>query len=77
MSGPTRGRYTVQMDGKWRLYSNYAPDGWRVLGVIDCGGERGALVEAPTGILARLNAGAIRSLDQRKARAALQSPMQP
>lgn len=73
MSGPNRGRLSVQPDGKWRLYTNLVPAGWRALGTITRDGETGALVESPAGILCQLNAGAIRSLDQRKARAALEA----
>lgn len=75
MTGLNRGRYTVHLGGNWRLYSASAPDGWIVHGVIDRGGQKGLLVESPASILCQLNAGTIRSLDQRKARSALQAAL--
>lgn len=71
MTGLNRGRYTVQKDGSWRLYSNTIPAGSAVLGTIARDGERGALIRTPANLLAMLNDGVIRTLDQRKAQAAL------
>lgn len=71
MSGFNRGRYTAHPGGPWRLYTNTQPVGWTMLGTIQRGMEIGALAESPAGIFCQINAGVIRSLDQRKARAAL------
>lgn len=73
MPGLNRGRLAVDPGGNWRLYTNTIPSGWKALGTVSRDGEAGALVESPAGILCKLNAGAIRSLDQRKARAALEA----
>lgn len=71
--GINRGRYTVHLGGAWQLYNHVLPAGWTAHGIIDRGHEKGALVESPVGILCQANAGAIRSLDQRKARAAMEA----
>jgi hypothetical protein len=73
MTHQNRGRYSVNFSVAWQLYVHRIPVGWTVLGVIDRGGQTGALVESPAGILAQANAGALRSIDQRKARAALEA----
>lgn len=70
MSGPNRGRYTVQLGGLWRLYTHPLPD-WSMLGTIQRGMDIGALGESLAHDLAQINAGAVRAVDQRKARAAL------
>jgi hypothetical protein len=74
MTGLNRGRYTVTLGDGWRLYSNTIPAGSTALGTIERDGERGALIRTPAGLLAMLNAEAIRSLDQRKAKAAIGEP---
>ena len=71
MTGLNRGRYTVQIDGPWRLYTNTQPVGWRIIGTIQRNMEIGALGLSPAGIYAQINAGVIRSLDQRKVKACL------
>ncbi len=53
-----------------------SPHGWYMLGTVQSGMEIGALAESPVGLLAQLNAGAVRALDQRKARAALAAAQQ-
>jgi hypothetical protein len=70
MSGLNRGRYAVQLGGQWRLYTHPLP-GWHMLGTIQRGMEIGALAESPAPLLAQINAGSVRPLEQRKARAAL------
>jgi hypothetical protein len=70
MSGPNRGRYVVAIGGPWRLYT-HPLHGWQMLGTIQRGMEIGALGESPAALLAQINAGAVRALEQRKARAAL------
>ncbi|MBW8832741.1 MAG: hypothetical protein JF606_25755 [Burkholderiales bacterium] len=70
MSGQNRGRYIVAFGGPWRLYTHPLP-GWQMLGTIQRGMEIGALGESPAALLAQINAGAVRSLEQRKAHAAL------
>lgn len=70
MVGLNRGRYTVQLDGKWRLYTRPLV-GWEMLGIIQRNHDVGALARSPAGVLVQVNAGAVRSLDQRKAAAAL------
>jgi len=68
-----RARLTVTLGGPWRLYQHQPPPGWQMLGTVQLGMEIGALGRSPVGVLAMLNAGAVRSLDQRKARAALEA----
>ncbi|NMM21830.1 MAG: hypothetical protein HHJ15_18075 [Rhodoferax sp.] len=70
MVGLNRGRYTVQKDGSWRLYTHQLP-GWQMLGTVQRGMEIGALALSPAGIYAKINAGAVCSLDQRKVVAAI------
>jgi len=73
MTHNNRGRIDVDLDGKWRLYTNTLPDNSRALGTITRGGyDTGALVliEA-TGLYVQVNAGAIRSLPQSKVAAAI------
>lgn len=71
MTGLNRGRYTIQLDGPWRLYQNTSLQGWKMLGTVQRGMEIGALGLSPAGIYAQINAGAIRPLDQRKVAACL------
>lgn len=65
-----RARLIITPGGPWRLYTHPLP-GWEMLGTVQRGLEIGALARSPSGILAQVNAGAIRSLDQRKVRAAM------
>lgn len=68
-----RGRLTVDLDGKWWLYTNTIPAGAKALGTVSRDtGDMGALVliEA-TGIYVQLNAGCLKSLDQSKVKAAI------
>lgn len=71
MAGLNRGRYTVTIDGPWRLYTNICPPGWAMIGTIQRGLEIGALCLSPNGIYAQINAGAVKSLDQAKVKACL------
>ena len=68
-----RDRLTVALGGPWRLYQRVAPPGWQMLGTVQRGEayEIGALGRSSTGQYAQLNAGAVRSLDHRKAQAAI------
>lgn len=73
MTHNNRGRLTVDKDGKWALYSSTLPAGYTPLGTVtrDAYGT-GALVRIESsGLYVQINAGAIRSLDQRKVSAAL------
>ncbi len=74
MSGhQNRGRLTVDLGGKWRLYTNTMPANSRALGTVTREGyDTGALVLIEeTGLYVQANAGAIRSLPQAKVAAAL------
>lgn len=68
-----RDRLAITLGGAWRLYQHQAPHGWYMLGTVQSGMEIGALGRSPAGLLAQINAGAVRALDQRKAQAALQT----
>ena len=70
-----RDRLTITLGGPWRFYQYAAPVGWQMLGTVQRGMEIGALARSPAGLLVQLNAGTVRSLDQRKASAALQGAM--
>lgn len=71
-----RARITVDQFGPWRLYQAHVPPGWVILGTVQCGMEIGALGRnKETGRYAQLNAGAVKSLDQRKVAAALGLPI--
>ena len=65
-----RDRLIVTPGGPWRLYTNPL-QGWEMLGTVQRGMDIGALARSPAGLLAQVNSGAVRSLDQRKALAAL------
>lgn len=67
-----RNRLTITPGGPWRLYTHPLA-GWEMLGTVQRGMEIGALGRSPAGLLAQINAGAVRALDQRKAQAALQA----
>ncbi|ATH77777.1 hypothetical protein CLM76_09315 [Vreelandella venusta] len=72
MASKNRSQVTVDPAGKAGFYQHQTLPGWEVLGTVSRGDDTGALVRnANTGIYAMANAGAIRSLDQRKVRAAL------
>jgi len=66
-----RARLSVDPQGPWRLYQRTPLPGWEVLGTVQRDLEMGALARSRTGQLAQLNSGVVRSLDQRKAEAAL------
>lgn len=68
MTHGNRGRLVVDLGGKWRHYTNTLPAGSRAIGTVTRDGyDTGALVRIKaTGIYVQCNAGAIRSLDQRK-----------
>ena len=66
-----RSRLIVTVGGLWRIYQHTQPSGMQMLGTVQRGMDIGALDRSPLGVLAQVNAGAIRSLDQRKARAAM------
>jgi hypothetical protein len=66
-----RDRLIITPGGPWRLYQHAALPGWCMLGTVQRGMEIGALAESSAGLLAQINAGAVRAMDQRKARAAL------
>ncbi len=70
---PNRARLTVALGGGWRLYQAACPPGMTMLGTISRGGDTGALaVVERTQQLVQLGAGGMRTLDQRKAWAALE-----
>jgi len=74
MSRAHRSRLTVDVPGKPGLYLLPAgmPPGWEIIGTVTDADGAGALVRNHnTGIYCKANAGAIRSLPQRKVIAAL------
>lgn len=72
MSSINRAKIIIDPAGKAGLYQVAPMPGWEVLGTVKVGDDGGALVRnTSTGIYSMANAGAIRSLDQRKVRAAL------
>ena len=76
MSRAHRARLTVEVPGAPGLYLLPAgmPAGWEVIGTVADADGTGALVRnARTGVYCRANAGALRSLPQRKVLAALAS----
>jgi len=73
MTHTNRGRLTVDLGGSWRLYTNTIPANSRAIGTItrdECDTGALVLIEA-TGRYVQINAGVLRSLDQRKVVAAL------
>ena len=73
MSRARRSRLIVEAPGKPDLYLLPAgmPAGWEVIGTVTDADGTGALVRnVNTGIYCRANAGALRSLPQRKVEAA-------
>ncbi|WP_372374199.1 hypothetical protein ACDI10_09790 [Vreelandella venusta] len=78
MASNNRARITVDPAGKAGLYQHQSLPGWEVLGTVTRGDDAGALVRNKnTGIYAMANAGATRSLDQRKTEAALNAAAKP
>lgn len=73
MTHKNRGRLTVDLNGKWRIYANILPQSAVALGTVTTQrGETGALIYIErTGIYARLNSGAIVALPQAKVQAAV------
>lgn len=73
MTHDNRSRLTIEQPGKPRLYQPADLQGWEIIGTVTRGeSDTGALVHnKQTGNYAQANAGAIRSLDQRKVLAAL------
>lgn len=75
MTHSNRGRLVVDTNGKWQLYTYTMPVGYTTLGTVTRpDGHTGALARIEkTGVYVQINAGAARSLDQRKIIAALSS----
>jgi len=74
MTHTNRGRLTVDLGGKWRLYTNTIPANSRAIGTItrdECDTGALVLIEA-TSLYVQINAGVLRSLEQRKVVAALE-----
>ena len=73
MTHNNRGRLTVDLGGKWRLYTNTIPVNSRAIGTITSDiGDTGALVLIETtGLYVQINAGCLRRLPQSKVTAAL------
>jgi hypothetical protein len=72
MSRTQRSRVTVEVPGKPDLYNAAPLPGWDIMGTITDADGTGALVRNQrTGIYCRANAGALRSLPQRKVQVAL------
>lgn len=70
-----RSRIKVNKQGNWKLYAGggWPLRGWTMLGTVERGiGDVGALALSPAGHYCQINAGAVRSLDQRKVVTALQ-----
>lgn len=73
MSHQNRNRVVVDLNGKWRLYTNTIPANSTPLGTVTRDeSDTGALVRNDTtGVYVQVNAGVVRGLDQRKIKAAL------
>ena len=73
MTHNNRGRLTVDLGGKWRLYTNTIPASSRAIGTITRDvGDVGALVLIDaTGLYVQVNAGCLRTLQQAKVVAVL------
>lgn len=72
MSQQRRSRITIEVPGNPALYQLAVLPGWNVVGTVTDADGTGALVRnKATGIYCRANAGALRSLPQRKVGAAL------
>lgn len=75
MSRAHRSRIIIERPGKPGLYQLAPLPGWEVIGTVTDADGTGALVRnSTTGVYCRANAGAIRSLPQRKVEAALGQP---
>ena len=73
MAHNNRGRLTVELGGKWRLYTSTIPTNSRAIGTItrdECDTGALVLIEYP-GLYVQINAGSLRSLEQRKVVSAL------
>lgn len=73
-----RARLHVDLLGNWRLYAGpgWPVWGWQMIGTVERGeGDVGALACSPAGAYCQVNAGSVRSLDQRKIVAALADSM--
>jgi hypothetical protein len=73
-STDNRSRLTIDQRGAWKLYAGagWPPAGWTMHGTVTRGiGDTGALALSPAGVYCQVNAGAVRSLEQRKVVAAL------
>lgn len=78
MTHTNRGRLTVNIDGKWRIYTNTIPGDAEALGTVTQGeGDTGALVKLPSGLYVQINDGTMRNLDGRKVAAALGTAGRP
>lgn len=75
MSHDNRGRLTVDPAGPWAIYSRILPAGAAPHGTVSrAGGDTGALAMiSATGLYVQVNAGVVRTLDQRKIRAAMEA----
>jgi hypothetical protein len=73
MTHTARGRLAVDTNGNWRLYTNTTPENSTPIGTVTRDEfDTGALVRIEaTGIYVQINAGSLRTLDQRKIKAAL------
>lgn len=74
-----RGRLTVEVGGKWRLYTNTIPEGAEAIGVVTRGdlGDMGALVKLSSGNYVQANGNVLRNLDGRKVASALGTAGRP
>jgi hypothetical protein len=64
--------YTIDPHGPWTLYTTTHPAGSTPLGTLTrSAGDTGALVQMRHGLYVQVNAGAVRTLDQRAVRTAL------
>jgi len=69
-----RSRLHIDCAGAWRLYAGagWPLPGWQMIGTVRRGvSEIGALGLSPAGVYCQINAGAVRSLSQKKVIAAL------
>jgi len=75
MSYANADKYIVDLNGKWNLYTNTLPQGGAFIGTVKRGiGDVGALVRIEnTGLYVQVNAGTIKSLDQRGISTALKA----
>ena len=76
MTHNNRGRLAVDLGGAWRIYwgNGPVPSGAQALGTVTRDvGDTGALLRMPGGNYAQGNAGVVRTLDSRKAAAAIEA----